>query len=55
MKFDFLVLWWFIDFRLVVILLLVVQGREGFLPMPPSWPELSTPKFFLTLNPHLLL
>ena len=30
----------FIDFRLVVIFLLVVQGREGFLPTPPSWPEL---------------
>ena len=29
--------WVFIDFRLVVILLLVVQGSEGFLPMPPSW------------------
>ena len=32
--------WLFIHFRLVVILLLVVQGSEGFLPMPPSWPEL---------------
>ena len=32
--------WLFIDFRLVVILLLVVQGREGFLPTPPSWLEL---------------
>ena len=32
--------WLFIDFRLVVILLLVVQGSEGFLPVPPSWPEL---------------
>ena len=31
--------WLFIDFRLVVILLLVVWGSEGFLPMPPSWPE----------------
>ena len=29
--------WLFIDFRLVVILLSVVQGREGFLPMPLSW------------------
>ena len=33
--------WLFIDFRLVVILLLVVQGSEWFLPTPPSWPELS--------------
>ena len=33
--------WLFIDFRLVVILLLVVRGNEGFLPMPPSWPGLS--------------
>ena len=33
----------FIDFRFVVILLLVVQGREGFLPTPPSWLE---PLFF---------
>ena len=32
--------WLFIDFRLVVILLLVVQGSERFLPTPPSWPEL---------------
>ena len=39
--------WLFIDFRLVVILLLVVGGREGFLPMPPSWPELPGPTQFL--------
>ena len=32
--------WLFIDFRLVVILLLVVRGSEGFPPTPPSWPEL---------------
>ena len=31
--------WLFSDFRLVVILLLVVRGSEGVLPMPPSWPE----------------
>ena len=31
--------WLFIDFRLVVILLLVVPGSEVFLPTPPSWPE----------------
>ena len=30
--------WLFIDFTLVVILLLVVQGSKGFLPTPPSWP-----------------
>ena len=29
----------FIDFRLIVILLLVVRGREGFLPMLPPWLE----------------
>ena len=41
MQFDFLVLLVvFIDFILVVILLLVVQGSEGFLSMPPAWPEL---------------
>ena len=32
--------WLFLDFRSVVILLLVVRGSEGFLPMLPSWPEL---------------
>ena len=32
--------WLFIDFKLFVILLLVVRGSEGFLPMPPCWPEL---------------
>ena len=32
--------WLFIDFRLVVILLLVVRGSKGFLPTSPSWPEL---------------
>ena len=32
--------WLFIDFRLVVVLLLVVQGSERFLPTPPSCPEL---------------
>ena len=31
--------WLFIDFRLVVILLLVVWGSEGFLPTAPSWSE----------------
>ena len=34
--------WLFIDFRLVVILLLAAQGEERFMPMPPSWPELTT-------------
>ena len=32
--------WLFIDFILVVILFLVVQGSEGFPPVPPSWLEL---------------
>ena len=32
--------WLFIDFRVVVILLSIVRGSEGFLPTPPSWPEL---------------
>ena len=32
--------WLFIDFRLVVILLLVVRRSEGSLPTSPSWPEL---------------
>ena len=32
--------WLYIDFWLVVILLLVVRGSKRFLPMPPSWPEL---------------
>ena len=31
--------WLFIVFKLVVILFLVVQGSEAFLPMPPSWLE----------------
>ena len=39
--------WLFIDFRLVVFLLLIVWGNEGFLPTPPSWPELSRPWDFL--------
>ena len=38
MQFDFLALL-VVDFRLVVILLLVVRGSEGFLP--PSWSELQ--------------
>ena len=40
-SFIFWHFWLFIDFRLVVILLLVVRGSEGFLPMPPSWPNSS--------------
>ena len=31
--------WLFINFRLVVIFLLVVQESEGSLSTPPSWPE----------------
>ena len=38
--------WLFFVFKLVVILLLVVQGREMFLPMPPSWPELPHSSLF---------
>ena len=45
MQFDFLVLL-VINFRLVVIFLLVVRGSKGFLPTPPSWPELQ-----FVLNP----
>ena len=32
--------WLFMDFILVVILLLVVCRSKGFIPMLPSWPEL---------------
>ena len=50
-----------IDFRLVVILLLVVRGSEGFLPTPPSWPELLMDVYFsllfeiVALSPGFLL
>ena len=40
--------WLFIVFKLVVILLLVVQGSKALLPMPPSWLELS--RMFLLVN-----
>ena len=33
--------WLLTDFRLVVILLLVVRGNGGFLPTPPSWPGVA--------------
>ena len=33
--------WLFIVFKLVVILVFVVQGSEAFLPTPPSWQEPS--------------
>ena len=33
--------WLFIVFQLVVIFHLIVQGSEGFLPMPPFYPELA--------------
>ena len=53
---------WFSDtsgclliFRLVVILLLVVRGSEGFLPMPPSWPELIYTTSFLIFICHTWL
>ena len=39
MQFDFLVLLIVYDFKLVVILLLVVRGSEAFLPTSPPWPE----------------
>ena len=29
----------FFVFKLVFILLLVVEGSEAYLPTPPSWPE----------------
>ena len=45
MQFDFLALLVVIDFRLVVILPLVVQGSKGFLPMSPSWPKLHLVSF----------
>ena len=35
--------WVIFVLRLVVILLMVVQGGEACLPMPPSWPEVSKP------------
>ena len=43
--------WLFIDFRLVVILLLVVQGSEGFLPTPPSWlePDIFHLNYFIVI------
>ena len=44
--------WLFIDFRLVVILLLVVRGSEGFLPTPPSWPDLRYAFFFIIVQYH---
>ena len=38
--------WLFIVFRLVVTLLLVVQGSKGFLPTPPSLRELKLSLFY---------
>ena len=49
----FLRSWLFIDFRLV-ILLLVVRRSEGFLPTPPSWLELPNLSDSFVLNPYLL-
>ena len=50
MQFDFLGVLVVSVFKLVVILLLVIQGSLAFLPMPPSWPELSIVgfKFYTT-------
>ena len=42
--------WWFTVFKLVVILVLVVQGSKAFLPMPPSWLELSSNFITTVLN-----
>ena len=42
--------WLFIDFRLVVILLLVAGGSKWFLPMPPSWLELLKLQFSSLCN-----
>ena len=39
--------WLFINFRLVIILLLVVRGNEGSLPTPPPWLELPVLMFFI--------
>ena len=48
--------WLFINFRLFVILLLVVQECKGFLPTPPFWPELScSPSFLIKVNFHILV
>ena len=33
--------WLFFVFKFVVVLLLVVRGGTVYLPMPPSWPEVS--------------
>ena len=33
--------WLFFVFKFVVVLLLVVWGGKVYLPMPPSWPEVS--------------
>ena len=40
---TFWLFWLFFVFKLVVTLL-VVQGSEVYLPMPPSWPEFSSIK-----------
>ena len=37
---------------MVVFLLLVVRGKEGFLPTPPSWQELQ---LFIFLNKKRLI
>ena len=42
--------WLFIDFRLVVILLLlVVRGSTGFLPTLPSWPNEFVESYFCSI------
>ena len=40
--------WLFFVLRVVVILLMVVQGGKARLPMPPSWPEVFQKPLFMT-------
>ena len=55
MQFDFLAARLFFVSKLVVILLLVVQGSEAFLPMLLPWPELSNVSLALSLLSSLSL
>ena len=40
-QFDFLSVLVVFCFEIVVVLLLLVLGSTVYLPMPPSWPEVS--------------
>ena len=40
-------------FKVIVILLFVVQGSEAYLPTPPSWPKV-TKSVLLKLFPRIL-